>query len=359
MKYKYWFAAMSGISNSKKRELRMHFSDAKEIYNIEEKQLNTLGVLNTKEIRAFVQSKKGVWEKEFEEMMLKGIRLVDFCDQQYPEKLKQIDNPPYALYIKGKLPDPLKKTVAIVGARNCSTYGELMALEYGQTLSKYGIQIVSGMARGIDGAGHRGALQGGSESFAVLGCGVDVCYPKENQGLYKDLVTQGGVISELPPGVQPKPCYFPMRNRLISGLSDYILILEAREKSGSLITADFALEQGKEIFALPGAANSPLSRGCHLLIKQGAGILLSPEELIEEMNISYVLENQNPDKNKKMLETINDMVYSCVGLSPKNTQELQKETKLPIQKLLVSLTELELEGMIQEISKNQYVRTKI
>lgn len=358
MKYEYWLSVVQGISNRKKKQLREMFSSAEELFFIEEKELMKISKCNEKEVKIIEKSKQTEWEKGFEEMNQKGIQMMTIFNNGYPEKIRQISDPPYALYFKGELPDEMKKSVAIVGARQCSPYGELMALEYGEVLAKSGVQIISGMARGIDSAGHRGALKGG-KSFAVLGCGVDICYPKENRGLYIDLQAHGGVISEFPPGVAPKPMYFPMRNRIISGLSDYVLVMEAREKSGSLITADLALEQGKNVYALPGQVNCPLSTGCHLLIRQGADILISPEDLLNEMNISYIPQDRIKDKNKKVLERTNDMVYSCLGLSPKATQELMDETGLSVQKLLVCLTELQMEGMIKEISKNHYVRTKI
>src|SRR5699024_4473676 len=162
-------------------------------------------------------------------------------------------------------------------------YGRIQAFRYARVLSEAGVQIISGLAWGIDSEGHKGALEGGTSTFAVLGNGVDICYPAGNRGLYQRILRQGGgICSEYPPGVRPRKYSVPARNRIISGLADLVLVVEAKEKSGSLITAQWALEQGKAVFALPGPVNEELSMGCHRLIYDGAGIAFSPEILLEE-----------------------------------------------------------------------------
>lgn len=248
--------------------------------------------------------------------------------------------------------------MAIVGARKCTPYGEEMALAYGERLAEAGIQIISGMARGIDGAAQRGALNGGGRTYGVLGCGVDICYPREHRGLYCDILKEGGLLSEQLPGEPPLAGYFPARNRIISGLSDLVLVMEAKERSGSLITADMALEEGKDVFALPGLATSPMSRGCHRLIAQGAGILLSPEDLLEMLGYQKEKLCQKPDKNEKMLETTENIVYSCLGLYPKGVQSLSVETGLAPPDLIEQLMTLELQGYIKEVSRNQYIKVR-
>ena len=217
------------------------------------------------------------------------------------------------------------------------------------------------MARGIDGAGQRGALNSSwakesGVTYAVLGCGVDVCYPRENIGLYMDIQEKGGIVSEFSPGTQPYAWNFPRRNRIISALADWILIMEAKERSGSLITADLALEQGKDVYALPGPVNSVLSQGCHRLIKQGAGILITPEELMDEWNINPVEIGQKGNKSEKMLESPEFMVYSCLDLFPKGTNQLMKETGLSVTELMERLITLELNGYVKEVSRNYYIR---
>ena len=217
------------------------------------------------------------------------------------------------------------------------------------------------MARGIDGAAGRGAINADGCTYAVLGSGVDVCYPRENRGLYVDIQKSGGILSEQLPGSPPLQGNFPRRNRIISALSELVLVMEAREKSGSLITADFALEQGKEVYALPGPVTSPLSRGCNALIRQGAGILISAEDFVEEMKtMGYLRKNfaKKSDKNKKMLESTENILYSCLDLFPKGVHQLIEETGLEPFQVMETLVVLELKGYIQEISKNYYIRSE-
>ena len=233
-----------------------------------------------------------------------------------------------------------------------------MARQFSEVLAAEGVQIISGMARGIDGISQKSALAAGGKTFAILGCGVDVCYPSEHRRIYNEIQEQGGVISEQTLGSQPLAQFFPARNRLISGLADVVLVIEAKERSGSLITADMALEQGKDVFALPGPVNSQLSKGCHELIRQGAGILLSPEDLLNEMGILYKNKNRNFEENKILLETDENMVYSCLDFEPKNLGQISMITNLTIPVLLNVLFDLELKGYIQEVSKNYYVKVK-
>lgn len=356
MKYEYWFANLQKISDKRKKELRKVLKAAEELYYIEETSLKHYGI-DEKESQIILESIK-TWnlEEEFRKLNEKNIRFVKFQDSGYPERLKPIPSSPYALYVKGTLPDETLPAVAIVGARECSPYGEKMAYEFGKSLAEAGVQIVSGMARGVDSAGQKGALEVGGNSFGVLGCGVDICYPRDRIGLYMDLQEQGGVLSEFPPGTSPLPQHFPARNRIISGLSDVVLIIEAKEKSGSLITADMALEQGKDVYALPGPINSNLSKGCNQLIRQGAGILLSPEDLLFEMGIVKQPEKKNEGEIKFLLESTEKLVYSCLGLYPQNLEELICKTRLSVAELLDVLMRLELRGVVREISKNHYVK---
>ena len=209
---------------------------------------------------------------------------------------------------------------------------------------------------------HRAALNVGGKTFAVLGGGADVCYPAAHKGLYKDLIKRGGILSEQPPGTPPVAWHFPARNRLISGLADVVLVMEAKEKSGSLITADMALEQGRDIYALPGMVTEPLSCGCNRLIRQGAGILLNEEDLLEELVIKGLLKKKiaiiSDTKNKIKLETKENLVYSKLDLYPRGLDDLQRETGLTPQEVMGICVSLQLKGCIQERSKNYYVRAK-
>ena len=278
MIYEYWLAGIKEITDLKKQKLREVYGSGKAIYYIEETKLDKLRFLNEKDVAILKNAKKDTeLEEKWRRTEEKRIQFIPYFLKTYPEKLKYITDPPYALYVLGQLPDEKRKSAAIVGARNCTAYGEQMALQYGKSLAEAGIQIISGMARGIDGAGQRGALNSSwakesGVTYAVLGCGVDVCYPRDHIGLYMDIIEHGGgILSEFPPGTPPLAMNFPMRNRIISGLSDAVLVMEARVRSGSLITADMALEQGKDVYALPGPLDSPLSAGCNHLIQKSAG----------------------------------------------------------------------------------------
>ena len=217
---------------------------------------------------------------------------------EYPEKLNNYPKMPEILFVKGRLPDRKKPSIAIVGARACSTYGRIQAFRYAKVLSSAGVQIISGMAYGIDAEAHKGALEGGTATYAVLAGGVDICYPAGNKALYERILREGGgIISEQPPGMRARNYFFPARNRIISGLADMVLIVEAREKSGSLITAQWALDQGKTVYAIPGPVNEELSIGCHKLIYDGAGIAYSPEILLRELGMNYENKVKSDSKN--------------------------------------------------------------
>lgn len=366
MIYEYWLSGIRQLSSRKKCRLWEYIGSGREVYYIEETRLNSLKILDKseKEILRNAQKEKSKEQlrEEYEKMKEKGISFYSYFSKEYPERLKEIPDPPFALYVKGNLP-LAEKAAAIVGARGCSAYGEKYAREFAEVLAVSGVEIISGMAKGIDGVGQRAALRAGGKSYAVLGSGVDVCYPRDHMGLYTDLISHGGgIISEFPPGTPPLAINFPMRNRIISGLSDAVLVMEARLRSGSLITADQALEQGKDVYALPGPLDSALSAGCNHLIQQGAGILINPENLLEEWGIEAKVLCRNTggekQKNKKVLESPDDLVYSCVGLYPKNVDQIAQESRVEIRKLMSILVTLELQGYIREITKNYYIRLK-
>lgn len=365
--YEYWFANVEGIRADRKRSIRKQAGSAKTLYNIEETVLSAplRGNLSGEEIAKIIASrKKKDWKKEYARLKEAGIRFIPWHSPDYPARLGSLSGMPYALYLKGRLPKEENISAAIVGARRCSAYGERMTLEFSKALAEAGVQIISGMARGIDGFAHRGALNAGGMTCAVLGCGTDICYPKEHKGLYQDLEQRGGIVSEYPPGTPPLPANFPARNRIISALADIVLVMEAREKSGSLITADMALEQGRDVYALPGPVTEALSKGSNKLIRQGAGILLDPQDMLEELGIQSKKEEEKDGadtdrksgKNKIMLESTENLVYSKLDLYPRNREELLQEVHLTPQELAGSLVSLELKGYISEVSKNYYIR---
>lgn len=292
------------------------------------------------------------------ESISENIRCITKDDPEYPVKMKQYPSMPNKLYVKGRLPLAEKPAVAVIGARMCSPYGRIQAFRYAKVLSEAGIQIISGMALGIDSEGHKGALEGKMPTFAVLGSGVDVCYPRANRKLYERILWEGGgVISECPPGTQPMPWCFPARNRIISALADAVLIVEAKENSGSLITAGFALEQGKMVYAIPGAVTDALSRGCHKLIYDGAGIAYNPEIILEELEICTKTDIKSDEKNDLGLASDLNMVYSCLDLRPKNVDYIVRKTGFSPGQVSNYLIELMLQGLITECGKHYYTRT--
>ena len=292
-----------------------------------------------------------------EEKTEERIRQISSKSAEYPQKLNNYPKMPEILFAKGNLPDAKKPTAAIVGARACSPYGRIQAFRYAKILSSAGVQIISGMAYGIDAEAHKGALEGGTPTYAVLAGGVDICYPSGNRPLYDRILREnGGILSEQPPGMRARNYFFPARNRIISGLADLVLIVEAREKSGSLITAQWALDQGKIVYAVPGAVNEALSMGCHKLIYDGAGNAYSPEILLRELGLNCENKVKSPEKNDLGLASDLKLVYSCLDLRPKSTDFLIQKTGLPPEKIGSLLLELKLSGLVREIGRHYYIK---
>lgn len=354
MNYAYWFANIAGISNRTKWNLLQQVGSAKDMYFLPEKQIKMLFGIEEKQAERLIAARRCETESAYDKLSEKGIVFISLEDREYPTKLREIPDPPYALYLKGKLPQ--RKCIAIVGARMCSEYGRATAGQLAGKLAAEGICIVSGMARGIDAAGHRGAVDAGGITCAVLGCGVDICYPRSNEKLYSDILNDGCIMSEVPPGTPPLPAYFPQRNRIISGLSDAVVVVEARERSGSLITADQALEQGKDVYAVPGRIFDSLSEGCNGLIHQGAGIIRNVDDFIKELGIIKKGGYRQESFEKLLLEKGESLVYSCVDLRPRNVEEILQKTKLSMPVLAEILIKLQQKGFITETFKNYYIR---
>lgn len=283
--YAYWLCSLPGIGNRTIEKLFQRYRTPQEIFRAPEKDLEqilTKGQIESMEESRKNQTEKAVWEA-YEELKHRGIGFLTRKDADYPQRLKNIPDAPYGLFFKGNLPKEEQISVAIIGARECSEYGRYVAAELGRYLGGHSIQVISGMARGIDGISQEAALGEGGASFGVLGCGVDICYPAQNQRLYDQLLEKGGILSAYPPGTLPRSQNFPPRNRIVSGLADAVIVIEARQKSGTLITVDMALEQGRDVYVVPGRVTDRLSDGCNSLLKQGAEVFLSPEEFLREL----------------------------------------------------------------------------
>lgn len=359
--YWYWLCNIDGVWRGTISQLLQVFQTPKKIFDCPVDELkNIVSKLNIKDKRIF---EKIVISRNIEKIIesynnicKRKIKFISIENINYPDKLKEISEFPYGIYIRGNHINREKKIVSIVGARDCTSYGKKIARDIGFELAANGVIVVSGLARGIDAAGLWGSVDGNGISYAVLGCGVDVCYPRENIELYEEIIDKGAIISDYPPGTKPVGWQFPLRNRLISALSDIVLVVEAREKSGSLITVDYALEQGKDIFAVPGRVYDELSCGCNRLIRQGAGIATSAKEIIEDLGIDFNEKSKNVPKNNIVLEKEIETLYSCVDFFPKNIQQIMEETGKDSNEILRGLVKLQMMNLIDEPSKNYYSR---
>ncbi|WP_022764132.1 DNA-processing protein DprA [Butyrivibrio sp. XPD2006] len=317
--YAYWLFNVPDVGNASVDKLLCSGLSCKDVYQLSSKELSKL--LSRKKVESIERSRYS-WDFEGEKKKLKdkGVRFVSRIDPEFPEKLKNIPNAPFAIYVKGDLPDPAIPSVSIVGARMCSEYGRYMARQFGRGLALSGVQVISGMARGIDGIAQGAALEAGGKSFGVLGCGVDICYPPENKVIYDAMLKNGGAVSEYPPGMEPLANFFPMRNRIISALSDVLLVVEARQKSGTQITVDTALEQGREVLAVPGRVTDRLSDGCNYLISQGAGIATTVEDVLDRL---WGIENL-----KQSEKSTEEKAVSPTACASDNELEVNKELTL-------------------------------
>ena len=356
-KYWYWLCNVRGIGRKKIENLIEGFGSPKKIYETNGEMLEKVSGIRKKESDFLIKSKE-IWnvDEKYEKLKSKNVRFLSIWHKEYPSKLKCIEDYPFGIYVKGQLPDEQIPSVAIVGARMCSEYGRGVAKEIAKELSLHKIQIISGLAQGIDGISQQAAINAGGQTFGVLGCGADICYPRENIELYMEVQKQGGLISEFNIGTKPAPFHFPMRNRIISALADVIIVIEAKEKSGSLITADMALEQGKDVLAVPGRINDNLSYGCNYLIKQGAGLILSAKDVLKELNLGDSKITKNYKKNQIRLESHEKVLYSCLDFQPKSLQAILAEVEQPVAKVMEGLVMLELKGYIVEIGKHQYIK---
>lgn len=286
------------------------------------------------------------------------IEVVTVLDEHYPDLLREIAQPPWVLYVKGDVTLLHSAALAIVGTRRPSHYGTAVARKLAYRLAKHGWTIVSGMAIGIDSEAHRGALDAEGRTVAVLGSGVDVIYPKRNVTLYRDVIRHGAVVSEFPPGTKPHPGFFPQRNRIISGLSRGSIIVEAEEKSGSLITADASMEQNRDVFAIPGPITSPKSIGPHRLIQQGAKCVMTLEDILEEypdMRDKTVEYAQAEDPVQLTLDEAT--VLEQLDSEPVHIDLLSERTSLSLAELHPILLQLQVKRFIKQLPGSQFVRT--
>lgn len=369
--YDYWVATLQDGYIGKLTDIAEAAGGAEALYRMSEVELKNTCKLSEK-LAAYISGKKkdtGLLEEEYYVLGAKGISYVNHTDEEFPQKLRNIASLPYGLFVKGQLPSELTGSVAIIGARECSEYGRLMAEYFGDRLARNNIQIISGMAWGIDGIAQSAALNAGGKSYAVLGCGVDITYPVKNRRLYERLCENGnGVISEYAPGTGAEPRRFPPRNRIIAGLCDVLLVVEARSKSGTLITVDMAIDQGRTVMVVPGRLTDNLSTGCLNLLYQGALPATGIESVMEQLDIKGQCtfgkqperrRHDNKNEIKRLVPPIPSelaKVADVVTLDPKSAERIADEAKIPLQDALKALTRLEIESSVKEVSPGYFVR---
>ncbi len=354
--YEFWLCSIDGIGIQKIKRLQKKFGTPEAVYRAPERQLEKISGITAKDVHKIVESRKffrpGEWREKLSLLQMKS---TTFFSGDYPAGCRQLYTPPKRMFYKGGLPTE-KYRVAVVGARDCSLYGKSMARFFGAGLAAAGVAVISGMARGIDGWAHQGALEGGGRTYAVLGNSAEICYPREHWRLYESIIKNGGALSEYPPGTEARQGYFPMRNRIISALADAVLVIEARKKSGSLITADLALEMGKEVFAIPGRIGDTLSEGCNSMIKQGAGLVTEPEEILDILGIDVRTETEKIKKINIHLETNEKMVYDSLSFEPTHINTLMEDLNMSQIGLMRCLLPLLKDGLIQEIGNHYYIK---
>ena len=374
-----WFNNICKVGDASKRKL---IHELGSIEDIREASKNILSkIIGEEKAGYLINSKSFGYAKELRDMLLRmNVDIVYPGHELYPEKLMNLYDYPNILYVKGILSKKLNinnMNIGIVGARTSDVYGRELARMFARELAKAGINIISGLALGIDGMSHRGALEGNGYTVGVLGCGIDIIYPKENYDVYLEMSKKGAIISEYAPGTPPNAGQFPVRNRIISGLSDGLLVVEARKKSGSLITADLALEQGKQIYAVPGRITDKNCEGTNNLIKMGAMCVTSPEDIINDLKgLLYQeikgenIEDENVYSNAKsdddlviLKKTINKnslapaekMLYSCLSLEPTYIDDIIDKLKMGVSETINLLYNMEEKGLIKQSYKGYYI----
>lgn len=355
---------VQGLASLRIKKLLVHFSDPRNIFKASIKELasvDNIGTILAQRIRGMIDSVE--FKKELRQISNLGIKVITIADKDYPLFLKQIYDPPPVLYIQGNLSVFRKPAVAIVGCRRASYYGLRQAERLATALSAREICIVSGFARGIDTAAHKGALVSSGNTIAVLGSGFMHLYPPENKALLKEVVKKGAIISEFALEVLPLRGNFPRRNRIISGLSQAVVVVEAARRSGSLITADLALSQGRDVFAVPGAANTINAQGTNKLIREGAKLVEKAEDIIEELEIpiNESKKRKNTAKIKEDVQLINcnqsaEKILQILSYEPLHIDSLVKSSNLSFSCVYKGLLELQLKGLVKEIEGKKFIK---
>ncbi|ABR48887.1 DNA protecting protein DprA [Alkaliphilus metalliredigens QYMF] len=355
-----WLSHIGGVDHQVLSFMKNYFGSIEEIWTAESKHIFHC-LHNHSIIASRMMKNRNIefYEKAIREIERSHIHVITELDTNYPEKLRHIYRPPFVLYQRGKL-NMAKPGIAIVGARKATPYGKWVAQKFAQELAAYHIGVISGLALGVDTASHQGALQKEGYTIAVLGCGLEQCYPASNQMLFNKIIESDGcILSEYAPGTPPLKHHFPMRNRIISALSDGVVIIEAGKRSGAMITVECGIDQGKEIYAVPGNINSGQSYGPNNLIQQGAKPLLEISNIIEDLEKIYRLESpQTAEQLERDLSEKEILVYKVIEENPVSIDAVINRTGIHISELSALLTILEIKGFITQLSGNTFTVSK-
>ena len=356
---RYWigFNLIKGIGAVRMQALLQYFGDLEIAWKAAPVELARAG-LGLKAIERILQARQNVdLEKVWAKIETQGIKILTWEDETYPQRLKEIEQPPPVLYIRGDyLPDDLF-AVAIVGTRRVTPYGRQITEELAAFLAANNLTVISGLARGVDAIAHQTALRAGGRTIGVLGSGVDKIYPPEHRVLAEKMMERGAIISDYAPGTPPDASNFPPRNRIISGLSMAVVVIEAGETSGALITAEFAAEQGREIFAVPGSILAPQSKGTNKLIQNGALPLLSVNDLMQALDLTHMGE-QKVARKVIPSDATEARLMDVLGAEPLHVDEIRNQTELPIEKVSATLALMELKGMVRQVGGMNYVAVR-
>jgi DNA processing protein len=356
---KYYLALnkIPGMTALKFQRLIEHFGRPSVVWNASDEELREIPKLKQEFIDEIIRKREEIDpEEELKEIEREGIKAITIEDEEYPENLKNIYDPPPVLYFKGEIKKEDKNAISIVGSRRATYYGIDVAKNLAKGLAERGFTIVSGMARGIDTSAHWGALEAKGRTIAVFGCGLNIIYPRENKNLAEEIIRNGAIISEFPIGVPPLALNFPIRNRIISGLSLGVVIVQAGEKSGATITAEFALEQGREVFAVPGNVNLEQSKGSHKLIKQGAKLTEDINDILEELGIPTI--RYKEEQEIITLPPAEQAVYNCLNFEGVQMEEIVENCNLPVSVIASSLLMLEMKGLVRQLPGKIYLKVK-
>lgn len=353
---KYWigFNLIKGIGAVRMQGLIAYFGDMESAWKAEPALLAKAG-LGAKVIERVLAARQSVnLDQVWEKIESQGIKILTWEDEEYPGRLKEIDQPPPVLYIRGDYLQDDLFAVAIVGTRKVTAYGRQVTEEIASFLAANGMTVISGLARGVDAIAHQTALKAGGRTIGILGSGVDKIYPPEHRALADQMMQRGAIISDYAVGTPPDASNFPPRNRIISGLSLAVVVIEAAETSGALITAEFAAEQGREIFAVPGSILAPQSKGTNKLIQNGALPLLTPADLMQALDMTRMGAQRSARKILPADET-EARVLSVLSDEPLHVDDIRQQADLPIEKVSATLALMELKGMVRQVGGMNYV----